>query len=82
MAEEKLQIITQNTLVPLSVIACICGAVVWMTTLYAQGVSNAKDIAETKQTQAVVNEDIATMKSDIAFIRGLLEKRHGPKGGL
>ncbi len=78
----KTSILHENTLIPVSAIAFICGAVVWVTTIYAQGVSNAKAIEEIRVIQQNYISDIATMKSDISFIRGTLEKRNGHKDNM
>lgn len=72
--------LSENTLIPLSAISIIGGAIVWITTIYAQGTTNAKEITEVKQTQAIQADDLIQIKADVSFIRGFLEKgkKHAP----
>ena len=79
MGNEKQFSLSEKTLVPLSLIATICGGVVWVTMLYAQGVSNAKSIDELRTIQNSYAEDLSAMKVDISFIRGVLERKNGHK---
>lgn len=36
--------ITENTLIPISILGVIAGGIFWLSTIYAQGMQNAKDI--------------------------------------
>jgi hypothetical protein len=48
---EKRTILGQDTLVPISVIAVVFGACVWLTTVWAQGHDNAASIIDLKAQQ-------------------------------
>ncbi len=45
-----MQKITEKTLLPISLLTVIAGAIFWLSALYVRQESSAKDLAELKQT--------------------------------
>jgi len=52
--------ITENTLIPLSAIALVFGAAMWLTTIFRQGEANANEIKEIKESKSHDLEKIET----------------------
>ena len=53
---DKVKVLTQNTLIPLSAIMVVVGATGWLTTVWRQGEANAAQIQEVKVTQKADND--------------------------
>lgn len=75
MDDDKPHVLSEKTLIPLSAIGILCGAIVWVTTIYAQGVSNSKAIEEIRKNQDNYMEGFTELKADVSYIRGFIEKR-------
>ena len=45
MSKENQTVITKNTLMPISLVIVIVGAVVWLTTIYSQAAENSVKIS-------------------------------------
>lgn len=66
---DRLKSITENTLVPLSMVVSLLGAAGFVTYVYFQSDANAKAILELKAKQ----DAMAGMATDIAVIRVKVE---------
>lgn len=70
--------ITENTLVPVSLVLSILGGAGFVTYVYFQTSANAKAIEEIKAKQdaiAMIQTDVAVMKNDIATIKEILDSK-------
>ncbi len=83
-------IITEKSLVPVSLVTFLLGGSAWLTTIYVSGNANASAIQELKA--AVADNEKQTMdyrratevslekiQSDVSFIRGVLDTRRRSK---
>lgn len=68
-------ILSESTLVPVSLIAVFAGGVVWMTTIYNTGVSNAQTIQEVVVRQEKYFEIIIDIRERLKRIETILEKQ-------
>lgn len=78
MMRESLKAITENTLVPLSMVISLLGGAGFVTYVYFQSDANAKAIIELKAKQdamAVLSTDIAVIRVKVENIEALLSKK-------
>lgn len=72
MSDEKDTKIGKGSWISVSLLGCIIGGVVWLTTIHNQSVANASDISEMKSS---IKEDLAEIKVQLRFIiEQLLER--------
>lgn len=62
--------ITENTLIPISLVVTILGGVVWLTMIYQKVEASQHKL--TQFEQAII--DIATIKNDIQYIKESINK--------
>lgn len=77
MANQERLILSEKTLLPLSVVGILAGAIVWATTFYNQGVAQGEEIRSIKEQQTQYSKDLMDVKNDLAYIRGILEIHYG-----
>ncbi len=69
--------ITENTLVPISLVIAIGGGIFWLTEIYFNGQANANSITDIKQNQEKfiedVSKDVAQIKKSLNRIEGKLD---------
>ena len=70
--EKKPVKITENTLIPVSLIVILLGGVVWLTIMYAQGNANAKAIEQLSQRQDEYTKTVLTIDTRLSHIEGAL----------
>lgn len=74
---ERINKITENTLLPVSLVVILVGGVFWLTTLYNQTVSNAQDISAIETKQDLLTKELTEKQSLIldrlSRIEGRLE---------
>ena len=71
--------ITENTLIPISLVITLVGFVFWLTNIYAQTASNSETIKKIETKQDKYIEDISQIRSDIEIIRNNLTYLKGNK---
>lgn len=77
------KVLTENTLIPISAVVFLAGAIVWVTTIYAQNLEHGKQIEELKKSQGQLMEDVGSMRADVSYVRGYLERKNrGAKGDM
>lgn len=70
-------VISEGAKITVGVLIVFIGLSAWLTTIYAQGDSNAKSIIELKERQSLVetmSTDIALIKRDISEIRRKIDR--------
>ena len=70
--ERKPVKITENTLLPLSMILVLMGGVVWLTSIYAQTTENTKSIVELNRKQDEYNRTLSQISNQLSEIKGAL----------
>jgi hypothetical protein len=73
----SVQKITENTLLPISLVITLVGGVFWLTTIYSQSNANAVEIKEMKTKQELIIQELSEkqtlMLDRLARIEGRLE---------
>ena len=62
--------ITENTLIPISLVFVIVGGIVWLTDIHAKANYSMQKLS--KLEQAII--DIAEMKKDIHYIKEIIQR--------
>lgn len=74
---ERISKITENTLLPISLVVVLIGGVFWLTSIYNQTVANAQDILNIQETQDIMIEKLTEkqtlMLDRLSRIEGRLE---------
>ncbi len=77
-ARQVFRILSEETLIPLSVCIGLAGGIVWLTTIAVQTAGNAEAISslekEQKQRDAELNQKINRIAEDVGYIRGVLDR--------
>jgi hypothetical protein len=71
--EARLKRITEDTLLPLSVVALLFGFVSWLTTLYNETRDHTDQIIEIKADQRLYGQKIDRILEKLGHIEGQLE---------
>lgn len=70
---DKIKMITEKTLLPISLWLVIIGLTVWLTTLNAKTDQNIKDISEAKSSQETYNKNLTEINSRLSHIEGMVD---------
>lgn len=70
----NMQKITENTLVPISILGVIVGGIFWLSNMYFQTKASADDIVEIKAFQLQYMKDTAQIREDMAVIKATLKE--------
>lgn len=73
MTDEKkrrLSAITENTLLPLSLVFVLIGGIAWLTNLNAQTLENSRNIQELLRKQEEYNTTLARIDRRLSHIEG------------
>lgn len=70
---DKIKMITEKTLLPVSMWVIIIGLTVWLTTLSAKTDSNIKDISEAKAKQEIYNQNLMEINTRLSHIEGKVD---------
>lgn len=73
----KEPVLSENTLLPLSLVLVLVGTVFWVGVFYWQNEARGKEIETLQKQQTVYSSDLADLKRDIAYIRGVIEGAYG-----
>lgn len=79
-----LQVLSESTVIPISLVIVVAGGIFWLTSIWAQGVANASAMKELQADRAAeraeylgtvksINESLGEIKGQVSFIRGKLE---------
>lgn len=69
---QKLQALTQDTLIPISLVITLIGGVSWLTTLYNETKANAAAISDIYQEQKLYQDKIDRVLVKLSRIEGKL----------
>jgi len=69
--QETATIITQSTLLPISLVITLAGGIIWLSALWYREEVNAASITEIKQ---VIKDDKAILREDIRLIHEKLDR--------
>ena len=73
MSPDRLRLINENTVLPLSLIITLMGGIFWLTIIYAQGKQNTADIAEVKGAQSQYNHIMQSIDHRLSEIEGQMK---------
>lgn len=71
------EVLSEKTLLPLSLVLVLVGAIFWVSTFYSQSIAQGKEIEAIQVQQLKYAEDLSALKADISFIRGILQREYG-----
>jgi hypothetical protein len=77
--ETRFKKITEDTLLPLSIVALLFGFVSWLTTLYNETREHTSQIVEIKIDQRLVSEKLDRILEKIGRIEGKMDVGELPK---
>lgn len=66
--------ITENTLIPLSLVGCIVGGTAWLTTMHGDIHSHTEVIQDIKAHQEVIAHTLEKINERLSKIEGKLEE--------
>lgn len=80
-----LQVISESTVIPISLVIVLIGGIFWLTTIWAKGNANAAALKELQDdrkskreeyvdTLKMINENLTSLKEDVAFLKGKASK--------
>jgi hypothetical protein len=76
---EKPTVLSQSTLLPVSIVGVLFGAAMWLTTIYVQGQENTKQIVEIKEQRKddmdYIRHDLKEIQKELKEINSKLDKR-------
>jgi hypothetical protein len=71
---DKVKRITEDTLIPISLVIMLVGGVFWLTSMYNATAANSKDIAELKVKQEQYNQTVQAIWIELVTIKTRLPK--------
>jgi len=68
-------VLSENTLVPISFVVFVIGGMVWLTTIYAQGSANQYEIEKLRSHDGLILDKLDDIQKRLSRIEGHLEIR-------
>ena len=84
--KNAIRVISESTLIPVSMVVVIVGGIYWLTTIYNQGVANASSLIDLQTARATaraeylntidkMNSTLTSIDQRLSRIEGKLERR-------
>jgi hypothetical protein len=70
-------VMTQNTLVPISILAAMSAIIFWIATMYVQGANNEKAISELRSSQSLMSDVISKIEQKMSRLEVIMERNCG-----
>lgn len=68
----KVKSISENTLLPISLVITLGGGIMWLTTIYNLTSANEKAIERVENKQNIYNDNLAIIRDKLSNIEGRL----------
>lgn len=69
---EKVKLISESTLIPISLVITLGGGLMWLTTIYNLTSANEKAIQRVETKQDIYNDNLAIIRDKLSTIEGRL----------
>lgn len=77
---EQMKKISEQTLVPVSMVLILFGFISWLTTLYNETKANGSEISEIKSEQRIYNQKLDRIMEKLNVMEGVMRGEHDHEG--